>query len=77
MNGDITQLHVSRPEYSDIGPFGIFDAYCVRCAKRTVTVSSIHDESLPFWWCPDCEAWTVTHHRHPEGTRPDDESGTA
>lgn len=62
MNGEIRERVVLRPEYSDMGPWGVFDTYCLRCSNRTVTVGSVHDERFSLWWCPDCEAWTVTHH---------------
>lgn len=47
------------------GPWGVYDVYCLRCAKRAISVAPVKAEHLDLWECPDCSTMSMTWHLRP------------
>jgi NAD-dependent SIR2 family protein deacetylase len=48
------------------GPWGVYDAYCLRCSWRYVSVAPVQAEDVDLWECPKCNTFSVTHHPYPD-----------
>ena len=49
------------------GPWGVFDAYCLKCGHRCFSVAPVvtHEE-VDLWECAKGCGMTVTHHFYPD-----------